>query len=42
MGIRVDKGHGFGYWISLLAVLAGTGLSVKRFTDSGGKLPVRR
>ena len=22
--VKIDKGHGFGYWISLLAVLAGT------------------
>jgi hypothetical protein len=41
-GIKVNKGHGIGYWVSLLAVLAGTGLSFKRFTDTGGKLPVRR
>lgn len=41
-GIKVDKGHGIGYWVSLLAVLAGTALSFKRFTDTGGKLPVGR
>jgi hypothetical protein len=41
-GIKINKGHGIGYWVSLLAVLAGTGLSFKRFTDTGGKLPVRR
>jgi hypothetical protein len=40
-GIKVDKGHGIGYWVSLLAVLAGTGLSFKRFTDTGGTLPNR-
>lgn len=40
-GIKVDKGHGIGYWVSLLAVLAGTGLSFKRFTDTGGTLPTR-
>jgi len=40
-GVHVNKGHGIGYWISLLAVLAGTGLSVKRFLDTGGKLPSR-
>jgi hypothetical protein len=40
-GIKVDKGHGIGYWITLLAVLAGTGLAAKRFTDTGGKLPSR-
>lgn len=42
LGFKVDKGHAFGYWLSLLAVLAGTGLSFKRFTDTGGTLPVRR
>jgi hypothetical protein len=41
LGIKVDKGHGIGYWVSLLAVLAGTGLAFKRFTDFGGKLPNR-
>jgi hypothetical protein len=40
-GVHVNKGHGFGYWICLLAVLVGTGLSVKRFLDTGGKLPNR-
>lgn len=36
LGIKVDKGHGVGYWISLLAILAGTGLSFLRFTQAGG------
>lgn len=40
-GVKIEKGHGIGYWVSLLAVLAGTGLSFKRFTDTGGKLPTR-
>jgi hypothetical protein len=40
-GVKIDKGHGIGYWVSLLAVLAGTGLSAKRFLDTGGKLPNR-
>jgi hypothetical protein len=40
-GVHVNKGHGFGYWICLIAVLVGTGLSVKRFMDTGGKLPGR-
>ncbi len=42
LGFKIDKGHAFGYWISLLCVLAGTGLSFKRFTDTGGKLPAGR
>jgi hypothetical protein len=41
-GVKIDKGHGIGYWVSLLAVLAGTGLSFKRFTDTGGTMPTRR
>lgn len=40
-GIRIDKGHSFGYWITLIAVIVGTGLAYKRFTDTGGKLPRR-
>ncbi|HET6210097.1 MAG TPA: hypothetical protein VFD94_06925 [Jatrophihabitans sp.] len=40
-GVHVNKGHGFGYWVTLLAVLVGTGLAVKRFLDTGGKLPSR-
>jgi len=40
-GIKIEKGHGVGYWVSLLAVLAGTALAFKRFTDTGGKLPNR-
>jgi len=39
--IKADKGHGFGYWLVLLCVLAGTGLAAKRFLDHGGKLPGR-
>lgn len=40
-GVRIDKGHSFGYWITLIAVIVGTALAVKRFTDTGGKLPRR-
>jgi len=40
-GVRIDKGHSYGYWITLLAVLVGTALAFKRFTDTGGKLPRR-
>jgi len=40
-GIKIDKGHGFGYWITLIAVIAGTALAYKRFADTGGKLPRR-
>lgn len=41
LGVKIDKGHDIGYWVSLLAVLAGTALSFKRFTDTGGALPTR-
>jgi len=41
LGVDVNKGHGIGYWITLLVVLAGTALSAKRFLDTGGKLPAR-
>jgi hypothetical protein len=40
-GIKVDKGHGFGYWLSLLSILGGTVLSFMRFQQTGGKLPTR-
>jgi hypothetical protein len=40
-GIKIDKGHSFGYWITLIAVIVGTGLAYKRFADTGGKLPRR-
>lgn len=38
-GIKIDKGHGIGYWASLLAVLAGTAMSWKRFADTAGTPP---
>ena len=34
-----DFGHGFGFWVSLLAVLAGTVLSLMRLQQTGGQLP---
>jgi hypothetical protein len=40
-GDGVHAGHGFGYWASLLLVLAGLGLSYRRFTTAGGVLPWR-
>ncbi len=33
-GISCDTGHGFGYWLAVLAVLAGLGLSVMRMRES--------
>ncbi len=35
-GIKCDIGRGVGYWLALLAVLAGTGLSVLRMRESSG------
>jgi hypothetical protein len=34
-----DTGHGFGYWASLIMILAGTVLSLMRLQQTGGKLP---
>ncbi len=36
----VDEGHGFGYWISLIAIVAGLVLSFMRFQQTGGQLPI--
>jgi hypothetical protein len=41
-GIKIDKGHSYGYWLTLIMVVVGTALAYKRFADSGGKLPGRR
>jgi hypothetical protein len=37
----IDKGHGIGYWLSLIVIAAGLVLSLLRFTQSGGQLPGR-
>jgi len=34
IGISCDTGRGFGYWLALLAILAGTGLAFLRAKDS--------
>jgi hypothetical protein len=39
LGIKVDSGHGFGYWASLIVIIAGTVLSLMRLQQTGGKLP---
>jgi hypothetical protein len=36
----VDTGHGIGYWISLIVIIAGLVLSFMRFQQTGGKLPI--
>jgi len=38
-GIDVDEGRGIGYWVNLLAIIAGLALSVVRLQQTGGKLP---
>jgi hypothetical protein len=37
---EVDTGHGFGYWISLIVIIAGLVLSFMRFQQTGGQLPI--
>ena len=34
-----NSGHSFGYWISLVVIIAGLVLSLMRFQQSGGQLP---
>jgi hypothetical protein len=34
LGFHCDTGHGFGYWLALLAVIAGLALSVMRMRES--------
>ena len=38
-GVKVDKGHSIGYWITLIVIIAGLVLSLMRFQQSGGELP---
>lgn len=38
-GTGVDTGHGFGYWISLIAIIAGLMLSLLRMRQRGDQLP---
>ncbi|WP_375496964.1 hypothetical protein [uncultured Jatrophihabitans sp.] len=35
----IDTGHGFGYWASLIVIIAGLVLSLMRFQATGGQLP---
>lgn len=35
----IDRGHGFGYWASLIVILAGLVMSLMRLQQTGGKLP---
>ena len=38
-GLGIDTGRGFGYWASLIVILAGLVLSLMRFQQTGGQLP---
>ena len=37
-GVNVDYGRGFGFWIVLIAIVAGTALSAMRYQQTGGNL----
>jgi hypothetical protein len=39
-GAGIDEGHGFGYWASLVVIVAGLVLSFMRFQQTGGQLPI--
>jgi len=39
LGASADITHGFGFWASLIVILAGTVLSLMRLQQTGGKLP---
>jgi len=39
LGVAADTGHGFGYWISLVAIIVGTVLSLARVQRTGRRLP---
>jgi hypothetical protein len=36
--VAADTGHGYGYWISLAAIVAGTAVSLGRVLHAGGRL----
>jgi hypothetical protein len=38
---QANKGHGFGFWVSLIVIVAGFVLSFLRFQQTGGQLPGR-
>ena len=38
-GFGISTGRGFGYWVDLVLIIAGTVLSVLRLKATGGKLP---
>ena len=38
-GAGVDEGHGIGYWLSLVVILAGLVMSLMRLQQQGGQLP---
>ena len=36
LGVKCDDGHGIGYWLALLSILAGTGLAFLRYQEETG------
>ncbi len=38
-GVDVSLNHGFGFWVSLIVIIAGVVLSLMRFQAGGGQLP---
>lgn len=40
LGYGVEEGHGVGYWISLIVIIAGAVLTFMRFQQTGGQLPI--
>jgi hypothetical protein len=39
VGVAADTGHGYGYWVSLVVIIAGTAMSLARVQQTGGRVP---
>jgi hypothetical protein len=39
LGVAADTGHGYGYWTSLIVIIAATGMALVRLVQSGVRLP---
>ena len=39
LGVAADTGHGYGYWTSLIVIIAATGMALVRVVQSGARLP---
>ena len=42
VGVAADTGHGYGYWVSLIAIIVGTGLALTRVQQTAGPRDVRK